>query len=534
MAMTPRRRCLAAAACAAVMCWYAAAAPRAQAGRRSFDVMTAGVQDIQDAVAAGALTYERLVELYLARIDAYDKKGPRLNAIIHVDRNALAVARELDAERRRSGLRSALHGIPIAIKDNVDVRDLPSAGGNIALGGTFPARDATIVTKLRAAGAIVFMKTNMDEFALGSQGLSTLGGQTLNVFDPRRSPGGSSGGTAVAVAAGFATLGIATETGLSTRGPASNAGLVGLVGTRGLVSRAGVIPISFTQDRVGVHARSVADAALLLQHLRGFDADDLQTAATLDAKLPDAYLPEPVPAAVGLRVGVLRELFPRDDQSAPGNALVDAALHRLRPNATLVDGLTTGLTLPSLVADLRVNNYEVRFAFDAYLERRGPASPIHSLAQLIASGRYLRSLDSRYDVAMKVTSLDTDQAYRQRLALQRQVRNALLGVMDREHVDALAYPVKALPAPPLGEAEAGGPRDNPFSSVAGLPAVVMPVGLHPDGLPIAIEFLGRPFAEATVLRVAATYERRGPARPLPGTTPHLPGDVFSYTTASGK
>jgi amidase len=414
------------------------------------------------------------------------------------------------------------------VKDNVDVRDMPSTGGNVAFAGSAPPRDATVVAKLRAAGAIILAKTNLDEFALGSQGLSSLGGQIRNVFDPTRSPGGSSGGTAVAVAAAFATAGIATETGQSTRSPAGNAGLVGIVGTRGLVSRAGVIPISFTQDRIGVHARSVADAALLLATIKGFDVEDLQTAASLAAPVEAHYLDDAAAPEVQPRVGILRELFPPAAAAGPGNALVDAALARIRSHATLIDGLSTGLDLPRLVPELRVNNYEVRFAFNAYLKRRGATSPVPSLAALVDSGRYLRLLDSRYEIALKVQSLDTDQEYRMRLRRQAEVRAALLELMERERLDALAYPLKSLTAPALGEAEVGGPRDNPFSSVSGLPAVVLPVGLHPDGLPIAIELLGRPFREGALLRLAASYERvRGP-RPLPVTTPALPGDRFSY------
>jgi amidase len=249
----------------------------AQTGARRFDLLRATVAEIQEAVAAGALTYEQLVRLYLNRIDAYDTHGPKLNAVLQIQPRAVSVARALDEERMRTGLRSPLHGIPIAVKDNLDVSDIPSAGGTPALGGTFPPRDATVVRRLRDAGAIIFLKTNMDELALGSKGLSALGGQILSPFDLSRNPGGSSGGTGVSIAAGFAALGIATETGVSIRSPASNNSIVGIAPTRGLVSRAGVIPVSFTQDRVGPHARTVADAALLLTYMRGIDAEDLMT-----------------------------------------------------------------------------------------------------------------------------------------------------------------------------------------------------------------------------------------------------------------
>ena len=314
---------------------------------RAFDLLTASVADIQAAVAAGALTYERLITLYLARIDAYDKKGPRLNAILEINPRALDTARAFDAERRRSGLRSPLHGIPIAVKDNIDVSDVPSAGGNIALAGTYPPRDATVIRRLRDAGAIIFLKTNMDELALGNQGLSSLGGQILDPYDLTRDPGGSSGGTGVAVNVGFATVGIGTETGVSIRSPASNNALVGIAPTQGLVSRAGVLPISFTQDRVGPHAKSVADAALLLTYLRGVDPEDLFTAESAGKVDPRPYTEHAIARdASGIRIGVLRELFRGGDEFVEGSAMVDRQVAAMRAHgAVIVDNLTTGANL---------------------------------------------------------------------------------------------------------------------------------------------------------------------------------------------
>ena len=367
---------------------------RASVQSRSFDLLTAGVADIQAAVAAGALTYERLVTLCLARIDAYDKKGPRLNAVIEINPRALEIARALDAERRRSGLRSPLHGIPIAVKDNLDVSDLPSAGGNLALAGTFPPRDATVIRRLREAGAIIFLKTNMDELALGNQGLSSLGGQILSPYDLTRDPGGSSGGTGVSVTAGFAPIGIGTETGVSIRSPASNNALVGIAPTQGLVSRAGVLPISFTQDRVGPHAKSVADAALLLTYLRGIDPDDLFTAESAGRVDPRPYTDHLSAGPFTGRIGVLRELFRTGDEFAEGSALVDRQIEVMRrQGAVVIDGLTTGTNLVERFPGLRVNDFELRVTLDAYLARRGPASPVTSLAELVASGKFLKSLE---------------------------------------------------------------------------------------------------------------------------------------------
>lgn len=506
----------------------ALAAGPAVAQSRQFDLQTASIDDIQAAVGSGALTYAQLVRLYLARIDAYDKRGPRLNSIIQINPRALELAEALDAERRSKGLRSPLHGIPVAVKDNIDVRDIPSAGGNLALGGTYPARDAAVVTRLREAGAIIFVKTNMDELALGSQGLSSLGGQILNPYDLSRNPGGSSGGSAVAVSAGFATVAVSTETGFSIRSPASNTSIVGIAPTQGLVSRSGVIPISFTQDRVGVHAKSVRDAATLLSAISGFDPEDLVTTQAL-GKTPSSQLREYTTSDLsGARIGVLRDMFRKGTEFAAANQHLELAIAALRgSHAVLVDSLSTGIDLISLIPDLRVNNYELRFAFDAYLRRRGPASPVKSLSELIATGKYLKTLDSRYQVAMGVKSLDTDADYLARLANQRMVRQALIDVMDRFQIDALVYPVKSLTAPPIGSADTG-PRDNPISAVTGLPAIAMPAGLASDGLPLALEFLGRPFSEARLIGLAYAFEHLRPPRVLPPLTPRLAGEVVRY------
>ena len=514
--------------CVALTLFALASTQPIHAQNRTFDLLTAGVDDIQAAVMAGALTYEGLVRLYLNRIDAYDKRGPRLNAIIEINPRALETARALDEERRTKGIRSPLHGIPIAVKDNFDVSDLPSAGGTLALAGTYPARDATVIQRLREAGAIIFLKTNMDELALGSQGLSSYGGQILNPYDLRRNPGGSSGGTAVAVNVGFATLGLATETGFSIRSPATNNGLVGIAPTQGLVSRAGVIPVSFTQDRVGVHAKSVADAALLLTYLKGFDPEDLITWNSLgesDQRHYTDYLDEHL---AGTRIGVLRDLFRKGDDFEPGNVLIEHQIALMREQqAIVVEGLSTGLDLVSMFPVLRVNNYELRFAFDAYLRRRGPSSPVKSLSELIATGKYLKTLDSRFEIAMKVKALDSDPEYLARRDNQKMIRQALVNVMDRNQVDALVYPVKSLPAPLIGSAD-DGPRDNPISAITGLPAIVLPAGVNQEGLPFALELLGRPFTEGRLIHVAHAYERASRRRVAPKLTPHLAGETFSY------
>lgn len=502
--------------------------PSAQPSRQ-FDLLTAGVADIQTAVDAGRLTYEQLVQLYLKRIDAYDKNGPKLNAVIAINPRAVEIARQLDEERRAKGRRSPLHGIPIAVKDTVDVHDIASAGGNIALKGTFPAYDATVVKKLRDAGAIIFFKANLDEFNLGAEGISSLGGQTLNPYDLTRNPGGSSAGPGVAVNVGFATLGIATETGASIRSPASNNSLVGIAPTQGLTSRAGVIAISYTQDRVGVHAKSVEDAALMLTSMRGLDPEDLFTWESLGKLTPEPYTAHfSTTALVGARLGVFRDLFRKEPEFQAVNAVIDREIDLMRQRrAVVIDGLTTGMDLIAFFPQARASTDEFKFAFDAYLKRRGPDTPVKSLEELVASGQYLKQFEGSFRRALAVESPDFDQDYLARLKNRLTIRALIVDLMDRHRVDALVHPFKSLGAPPLGTGDRG-PRDNPVSAITGLPAVVVPAGVDAQGLPIAIEFLGRPFSEPTLLRLAYAYEQASHRRVAPKSTPHLPGEVFSY------
>ena len=492
---------------------------------KTIDIRTASIADIQSAVAAGALTYEGLTRLYLNRIAAYDKQGPRLNAIIHINPQALETARALDAERRAKGVRGPLHGIPVAIKDNIDTVGMPTTGGTPTLAGAAPSADAHVIRKLRDAGAIIIVKTNMDELAAGSAGLSSVGGQTLNPYDLSRGPGGSSGGTAVAVNAAFATVGLGTETGVSVRDPATNNALIGIVPTRGLVSRAGVIPLSFTQDRVGVHAKSVADAAAVLAVIQGLDPADLFTQASLGNTSRSFDRPSTL---AGIRIGVLRDLFRSGEPFAPQNRLVENQFATLTKHGAIVlDGLRTGIDLIALIPSARVNYIEIRAAMDAYLARRSPVPPVKTLAELAAAKKHLPSLEERIAKAPTLDSLDTNPEYLSRLQTQQMLREQLIALMDRYRVDALIYPSKGLTAPPIGTVESG-LRDNPFSAVTGLPAVVVPAGYAPDGLPVAIEFLSRPFTEQKLIGIAAAYEQATRFRVPPKTTPGLPGEILSY------
>ena len=268
------------AAAAAILAGSTCAAPLgAQVPASAFDPTERSIADLQTALSTGVVTSRQLVEAYFARIEAYDRSGPELRAFISVNPGALDTADALDRERQDGRVRGPLHGIPVAIKDNFDTADMPTTGSSIALATHQPARDAFQVEKLRAAGAIVIGKTNLHELAAGILTVSSLGGYTRNPYDPSRNPGGSSGGTGAAVAASFAAAGLGSDTCGSIRIPAAFNNLVGLKPTMGLSSRAGVIPLSLSQDVAGPLARSVDDLAIMLDATVGPDARDPATGA---------------------------------------------------------------------------------------------------------------------------------------------------------------------------------------------------------------------------------------------------------------
>jgi Asp-tRNA(Asn)/Glu-tRNA(Gln) amidotransferase A subunit family amidase len=328
---------------------------------------------------------------------------------------------------------------------------------------------------------------------------------------------------------GFATLGIATETGASIRSPASNNSVVAIAPTQGLTSRAGVIAFSYTQDRVGVHAKSVEDAALMLTYMRGLDPEDLFTWESLGKLSPEPYSARlDKQALLGARLGVFRDLFRKEAEFQPVNRLIEKEIDLLRTHrAVIIDGLTTGMDLVKFFPQARASQDEFKFAFDAYLKRRGPDTPVKSLEELVASGKYLKQFEGTYRRALAVESPDFDRDYLSRLKNRLTIRKLIVDLMDAHQVDALVHPFKSLAAPPLGTGDRG-PRDNPVSAITGLPAIVVPAGVDAQGLPISIEFLGRPFSEPTLLRLAYAYEQASRRRVAPKSTPHLSGEVFTY------
>lgn len=506
----------------------------AQGSRQGeFDVFEATIPELQDAMASGTVTSAELVDAYLARIAAYDKAGPRLNAILRLNPNARLEAEALDRERADRGARGPLHGIPIILKDNYDTRDLPTSAGSVALAGLVPPDDAFQVRKLREAGAIILGKANMHELAMGITTISSLGGQTLNPYDPSRNPGGSSGGTGAAVAASFAAIGWGSDTCGSIRIPASQNGLFGLRPTKGLSSIDGIVPLCHTQDVGGPLARTAVDLAIGLDATIGADPADPATRALDGVTLPHFVAALDSAALSGARIGALTLLFGDAPEDTEADSVVRAALEQMRQlGAEIVEVDVPGLD--SLLHGSSVITYEFKFDFIDYLAAT-PGAPVGSLQDILDRGLYHAALESRYRARNRVERRDSD-AYRAALAKRSSVREAVIAALERERLDALAYPSIRRKAARIGDPQRG--SNCQLSASSDLPALSVPAGFTADGMPVGLELLGLPFADARLVALGYSFEQSyHPRRPPPETPPLVAGrapDPVAYgVVASG-
>jgi amidase len=503
----------------------------AAANATSFDLSTATIADINAAMDAGALDSEKLVGLYLKRIDAYDRKGPKLNAVITLNKNAIAEARALDAERKSKGRRSALHGIPIVVKDLIDVAGMPTTAGFKPFGAPVPLRDAAIVSKLKAAGAIIIAKVaTVNWFGNGFDETHVIG-KSLNPYHLEFQPGGSSNGTGVAMAAWFATVGVGTDTGGSVRGPSAFNSLAGMVATQGLVSRSGIVPRGATQDRAGPMGRNVYDIATLLTYMEGWDAEDLMTSRGMEHFATD-NLAKGLTARdlKGRRIGVLREMIPSGAQHAEGLALFNRALDDMRKaGAQVVDPVPTGLDLRALVTSAagRTAEYEKLYVQNAYLERLGPNRPFKTIQEMIQKVGPAK-FDKLMIAALSLEPPDTSADYAARVRNKEVVKQVIVDLVERYELDAVVYPYSTLPPPRWDSTAGGGGGGNSLASNSGLPSILMPAGYTAAGLPIAIEIIGKPFDDLRLLQVAYAYEQSSHRRKAPASTPALAGETFEY------
>jgi amidase len=481
-----------------------------------FEVHEQSIADLQAAQTAGKVTSRGLVDSYLARIQAYDQAGPRLNTIVLLNPRAREEAEALDRERAEKGPRGPLHGIPVLIKDNYDTHDMPTSGGALALATLQPAADAFQVKKLRDAGAVILGKTTLHELASGITNISSFTGQTRNPYDLYRTPGGSSGGTGAAIGASFAAAGMGSDTCGSIRIPAANQNLVGLRGTHGLSSRTGVMPLSSTQDIAGPLARTVTDLAIMLDATVGPDpADPISKdgAAHIPKTYRDALTAD---GLKGARIGVLRSLWgtaPEDEEVA---VILRRALESMKTQgAEVVDiavpGLDDLLRESSVIAD------EFKFDLMAYLARI-PNAPVKSLADVIERGLHHDALDANFRLRNSPEKKETEH-YRQAMVKRRAARAAVLATLEEQRIDVLAYPTLRRKPASIGDAQIG--TNCQLSATTGLPAISIPAGFTVDGLPIGLELLGGAWTEATLLKYAFAWEQSAKPRRPPFSTPPL-------------
>ncbi len=483
---------------------------------RAIEVTEASIPELQAALAGGKVTSRQLVEAYLARIAAYDQAGPALNSIVTLNPAALAQADALDKERAAKGPRGPLHGIPVLVKDNFDTDDMPTSAGALALATLQPATDAFQVARLRSAGAIILGKTTMHELAQGTTTISSLTGQSRNPYDLRRTPGGSSGGTGAALAASFAAAGMGTDTCGSIRIPAAYQNLFGFRTTRGLASRSGVVPLSDTPDVAGPLARTVSDLAIMLDATVGSDPRDAITAGA-DAHKPKSYADALKPGALkGARIGVLRSLFAVQPADPEGKAVYDKALAAMREaGVELVEVAIPGLDI--LLTDYGTGKHEFREDFAQYLAAH-PGAPVTSMADIVNRGLHHDQQDFRFRDPAGISDRQSPD-YQVVLARLKVVRAAADALFERERLDAVIYPT-ALGRPPVIGAQ-NIPSNCPLSVATGLPALAIPAGFTPRGLPVGLELLGKAFAEQKLLGLAYGWEQMAKPRQPPFSTPPL-------------
>lgn len=478
----------------------------------SVDVFEASISALQTALTEGEITSVELVGQYLNRIRAYDEAGPQLNSIIRLNEKALEIAAQLDEERRQSGPRSLLHGIPIVVKDNYNTAGLATTGGSVALANFLPNDSATQVKKLRSAGAIIIAKTNLHEYAYGITSISSIIGQTRNPYDIRRVPGGSSGGTAAAVAASFAAIGLGSDTCGSIRIPAAFNNLVGLRPTKGLSSIYGIMPLSHTQDVAGPLARSLEDLAITLDIVVGFDPQD---EATHELEQPLTSFQDSLTSIdlSSVRLGRLASYMDRADSATRGK--IDEALRWYESQgAEIVD-----IEIPELgklVAASGVIGHEFETDLNQYLNQFG-SDQIESLDQIVAlglhhesiSGVLTRSSENRFDAA----------AYATALAGRGTLRDAIEESFDAYDLDAIVYPPIAQLPVFIGDPQPG--NNCSVSANSGLPALSMAVGFSDSGLPIGMELLGRSYEDHSLIALAYPFEEAINPRESPPVTPAL-------------
>lgn len=517
------------------------------------DLTTATIADLNAAFANKSLNAEKLTAAYIARIEAYDKKGPEINSVITLNPNALKEAKALDAERAAGKVRGPLHGIPVLLKDNIDTFDMPTTGGSQLLENSIAPDDAFITQKLREGGAIILAKVNLSEWA-GSGGstggappeitkqgfipggFSSAGGQTRNPHDLERSPSGSSGGTGAAIAAVFGQMGLGSDTGGSIRGPSSHNGIAGLKPTRGLMSRDGVIPLGLSYDTAGPMARSVYDVAISLGVMTGVDPADEATAPSAGNFHKDYTQFLKKGSLKGKRIGVNRDYLGQDPEV---DRIFEESIAKMKSlGAVIVDPVV----IPAALREGRglIYNTVVRAEFKAdlttYLKTTKPGFP-KSFADVV---RLSNDPATKYRSPGKAFGLNWVNQPGNTLDLDDPIyltmKNSMLplvkatfdGLFAQHKLDVLIYPTMPKPAMPINPKDGMSWPESPtaFANFTGYPDLIVPAGFTKEGLPVSVSFFGPAWSEPTLFAVGYDFEQATQALRLPVTTPKLPGDTL--------
>ena len=488
-----------------------------------FRVEEATIAGIHAAFKARTLTCRGLVQRYLTRIESFDKRGPAINALVTLNPAALTIADSLDKRYAREGITGPLHCVPMIVKDNFETNDLQTTAGSLALKGWIPKRDATMVARIRAAGAIVLAKSNMAEWAFTpfETVSSILPGYTKNPYALDRVTAGSSGGTAAAVAANEGQSGLGTDTGNSIRGPSAHNALVGIRSTMGLTSRAGVVPLNFAADVAGPMARTVTDAVAIFNVVAGEDGDDPVT-ATSRGHREDDYRKFLVPGGLkGARIGVLRQAYLTASTDSEVVVVFAKALDDLRKAGALI---IDPAGIDSLQRVTRGGGGCSRFKYDLerYFAERGEGAPVKTVADIVRSRAFHPSVEVRLTTAQRDSSAapDVNPACKNREAMQDRLRTAVTSMMDSLQLDALIYPTWSNPPRLIGDLNtAAGDNSQLFSPTTGFPAITVPMGYtRSNSLPAGLTFFGPAWTEGKLITLVYGYEQATHHRRPPATT----------------
>ena len=493
-----------------------------------FELQEATIEGIQGAIRGREATAAELVRGYLARIEGYDRAGPELNAVVATNADAaLARAEELDRAFADTGeLAGPLHGIPVALKDNILTADMPTTFGSIAMDGYRPRADATVTRRLREAGAIILAKTTLPDWASSWFSYSSLSGETRNPYDPRRDPGGSSSGTGAAVAASLCAVGLGTDCGGSIRVPSSFCNLVGMRSTPGVVPRAGTSYLVIPQDTCGPMTRTVTDAARVMDVLVGYDPADPYSAAHAVARRERSYVAELVPDGLrGARVGLVTNALGSEDDA--GMAAVNAVVRDAVAAIGAAGGEVVEVEIPELMDHIVATSmYTDRSKHDIDLFLAELADPpVRNLREVYEAGKYHRDLDLMDAIMAGPEKPEESADYLRRFAARHEFTLAVLDLFARHELDLLAYPSVRVP-PPTMEGRARWttltfPTNTLIASQTWTPAMTVPAGFADVGAPVGLELVAKPYDEATLFRCGFAFEQAANHRRAPESRPDL-------------